>query len=118
MSEQAQKDVVFDALEDLYIDADDVNNIVDFFKEFKIDMPAALQASIDSFRTAHGASAPKEQLVDLQNKLRVALCATMVESESKLFKDELFDTVRQNSQEIVFRNTFDKQVAEELTVKG
>ena len=106
--------IQFEPLTDVYIDGSDVQSIRDFFEHFSIPLPETLEAVCKAFERGIKAEADKNELLRLQNDVRVELCRTMVESESKVFKNPLLDVVIKNSQNILFNAKFDEQVRETL----
>lgn len=114
--ENSNEGVCLTDLTDVYLDADDVGNIRTFFDHFEIPVTDYLDKEIKLFETAARAGEPKERLVALQNDLRAALCATIVESKHPLFTDDLFSVVRENAKQVAFLKHFDQQSNTELGI--
>lgn len=109
------KEVQFTPLTSLNIDGDDCRNIRDFYSHFNIDMPAELKTSLEAFEEALAKeSFDKDELVNLQNKLRASLCGSIISSNHPFFNDHLMDEIRSNAQQIAFLSSFDEQVQEVL----
>jgi len=111
-----------EALEEITTDVEDCKNVRDFFSHFKIDVPnylhdaiAAYEAALDANKNSKEQRNQDRTLLDAQNLFRISLCRAMVESDHPLFKDELFKTVINNSDQVVFTANFDKQISDALT---
>jgi hypothetical protein len=124
-AEKSENNFQVDPLKEVTTDVEDCKNVRDFFSHFKIDLPASLDEAISTYEKLLEANktstketkSTDQSLINAQNAFRVALCKAMVDSEHPLFKDELFKTVINNSDQVVFCANFDKQVTEELTVE-
>jgi hypothetical protein len=114
LENQKDKEVEFGALTTLNIDVDDCRNIRDFYTHFAIEMPIALKNAIDAFEVALMNTTPRDDLIDLQNQLRVNLCVSIVNSEHPFFKDHLMEEIRSNANQIAFLASFDQQISETL----
>lgn len=115
MDNNEQEKIQVEPLTEVYVDSSDMQSIRDFYEHFKIQMPSYLEDALKSFETISAASpSDKTAMLDAQNKVRVELCRSMVESESEVFKNPLLDVVQSNSQEILFNAKFDEQVREVL----
>lgn len=105
-------DVQFTPLSDLFIDSEDCRNIRDFIEHFAIEGTPELKSALALFEKAVDEGKSRDQLVALQNELRVRLCEFMVSTNHPLFGDPLMEEVIDNAKKITFIANFDKQVDE------
>lgn len=96
-------------LDDVVINESDINNIVEFFKVFNVEMPEYLQKAINTYNDKK----QDQYTADDQELLRVALIRAMSDLRHK-YKHPLFtDSV---SDELI--KHMDKQLAEaEITLQ-
>lgn len=118
ITDQKQEEVQFTPLKELCIDSDDCKNIKDFYEHFNINMEEGLRSAIENFDKAIHNQAEREQLIELQNELRLQLCVSICSSEHPLFKDPLFSEVSENSKQVAFLSSFNKQLEELVTDEG
>jgi hypothetical protein len=114
MDTNEQEKIQVEPLTEVYVDGSDVQSIRDFYEHFSINVQDYLETALTDFEKAVQNNADKDVLIQKQNEVRVALCRSMVESESAVFKNPLLDVVIKNSQNILFNAKFDEQVRETL----
>lgn len=102
--------VQFAPLTEMCIDQDDIKNIKDFFTHFGIPVPDKLNSAMTQLENALQEDIHINELIKLQNSVRVQLCTTICETDVPLFKDPLFDEVIHNAKNIAFISNFDDQL--------
>lgn len=102
--------VQFTPLTEMCIDLDDIKNIKDFFNHFSIPVPDKLNSAMAQFEQALQEDTYINELIKLQNNVRVQLCTTICETDVPLFKDQLFSEVIENAKNIAFISNFDDQL--------
>lgn len=93
-------------LEDLKIEANDVDGVLDFWKHFQLDTPDYLKKAAEDFRL--------EQNIETQHALRVAICKAIHEGKEDIFQDELFNVIKTKSDQIYLQSQFEEQLEETL----
>lgn len=88
---------------------EDVRNTREFFKHFKIPVTERLEKAIEIFE--------KNPTVETQDEFASAVTDAVLRSGHHVFEDELFDEARRKSEEITYRNNFDKSLEEHLNPK-
>jgi hypothetical protein len=90
----------------------DIQNIRDFFTHFKIQLIPELDEVMQRWEK-------KKDAVTIgdQNDFKVALCSALLQSDHKMFKDELFKNIISNSEKIVYEATFKREFENQLTTE-
>lgn len=101
MTQQNEKKVV--------ISQDDTKNVVEYFSHFNIQMPDYLKTAADQFDA--------EPTFANQQLFKLNLCKAMLESQHESFKDEMFDTVKENASKAMYDLQFDYDLRDELGVE-
>lgn len=97
------------ALKEIVLNVDDIRNLREFLNHFKVEIIPELDAAMTTWESKKD----KVTLED-QEKLRIALCKTMLTSEHRMFKDELFVPILASSEKIVFESTFKEELENQL----
>ena len=98
-------------LKEVVLNRDDIKNLRDFFSHFKIEMVPELDAVLTRWEKN-----PESVTPEVQEELKVALCSNMLISNHKMFSDELFEPILDNSRKIVYDATFKKELENQLAV--
>ena len=101
-AEQEEKKVV--------VNQEDIQNIEDFFKHFRIPIPNYLQQQIDVFKQD-----PNNYTYDKQCVLKSELAHAISESDHELFKDELFSNVIKNCAKEWYDTQFNRDLESALS---
>lgn len=107
MQDQMQSDKI---LKEIMLNVDDIRNLREFFQHFQVTIHPDLEDALTVWEN-------KKEKVTLedQENLRIGLCKTMVSSDHKMFKDELFAPILASSEKLVFESTFKEELEKQLT---
>lgn len=105
MSEQ--KDQTLESKDKVVITPEDVRAALDFWTHFKIPLHASLVEAADLFS--------KEQTIENQNAVKLALCKAIAETDHEAFKDPIFAPIVSECGDTMFKMQFDKDLEETLT---
>ena len=111
---QANKEgVVIGQMNEITIDPEETKHAREFFKEFGIPIPDSMEKAMTEFMEAgKDKTLDAQRRIKLFNNFRNELCNAMVTSEHEVFKDEIWNEVKENSKQILFDYHFDNQVDE------
>ena len=88
------------------ISLEDAKNIREFFNHFKVGWDDELEAVLTAFE--------KEQTFVNQEAMKKVICRVVVTSGHDAFKDKMFTNVFKKSEDVTYREQFDKDLEEVL----
>lgn len=88
------------------VSKEDRENIVNYAKNFGVDIPNELEKAMDVFI--------KDQNFENYNDWKLELCKWLIESDHETFADALWDHCKEAANDIIFDLQFDKDVRDEL----
>lgn len=95
--------------EKVVVSPEDCNAALDFWRHFKIDIPANLQTALDNFTA--------EQTYANQQKLKLEICLAISTTDHEAFKDEMFNKIVEECSSVAYNMQFDRDLEAEVTVK-
>lgn len=93
--------------EKVVITPEDVRAALDFWTHFKIP--------VQSYLTDAAALFEKEQTLENQNAVKLALCKAISETDHEAFKDPIFAPIVSECSDTKFKMQFDKDLEDTLT---
>jgi hypothetical protein len=100
-------DIFQEVKNDVVITAEDCNSALDFWRHFNIPIPADLQTAIERFSA--------DPSFSNQEAVKREVCLAIVTSQHEAFRDDIFNSLREECQDTMFDLSFEKDLEEALT---
>lgn len=88
------------------ISEEDLDNVINYAKNFSATLHPELQDAIDAFR--------KDETYENMIEFKLQVCRFLTENPVEALKDSLWDEPKKEAQKVVFDLQFDKDLHEEL----
>lgn len=92
------------------INAGDCEECEKFFQYFNVPMPEELKNALEAFKS--------DPTVENQDKVKLNIAKTMIESEHEIFKDRIFEKLMPEIKESYDAILFEKEFEDHLSGKG
>jgi len=88
------------------IEKADVENVKEYSKHFKVPLPDELVAALDAFAT--------DETFENQQEVKLQMCRWILTCPHQSFQDEMWNTPKEASKQIVFDLQFEKDLNDTL----
>lgn len=92
----------------IVITPEECKEVQDFWKHFKVDMPAPLKVAFDAFIA--------DPSIVNQDAVKLEICKAISESEHEAFKDEMFKKITEECANTAYLMQFDKDLEDTVSV--
>jgi len=106
-STESEKNTLNEVVTKIVITPEDVAGAADFWTHFEVPMTSALKEAFEAFS--------KNQTIENQNNIKIAVCNAIRTTDHEAFNDEMFKEIREECTDTEYDMAFNRQLEAKLS---